>query len=240
VPEVGWSVVSRRPHDAAAFTQGLQLDGAGRLFESTGLYGRSTVREVDPLSGAVLRSVSLPDRLFAEGLALVDDRLVQLTWREGRARLWDADTFELLDTFRYEGEGWGLCHDGQRLVMSDGSDVLTFRDPVTFEVEGSVQVDHAGYERLPINELECVAGAVWANLWQTDTIVRIDPHSGAITGSLDLAPLHEEILADPTASRAGEPPDVLNGIAWDEAAGTFLVTGKRWPTLFEIRLDPPG
>ncbi len=183
MPQVGWSVVSRRPHDAAAFTQGLQLDGAGRLFESTGLYGRSTLREVDPLSGTVLRSVSLPDRLFAEGLALVDDRLVQLTWREGRARLWDADTFELLDTFRYEGEGWGLCLDGQRLVMSDGSDVLTFRDPVTFEVEGSVQVDHAGYERLPINELECVAGAVWANLWQTDTIVRIDPHSGAITGS---------------------------------------------------------
>jgi glutaminyl-peptide cyclotransferase len=239
VPDLAWSVVSRRPHDPAAFTQGLQLDESGRLFESTGLYGQSTLRQLDPASGSVLRSVALPDRLFAEGLAVVDDRLVQLTWREGRARVWDADSFDLLDTFRYEGEGWGLCNDGERLVMSDGSDTLTFRSPSTFEVDGRVRVDGHGFDSLPINELECVDGVVWANLWQTDSIVRIDPASGAITGRLDLAPLHEEVLDVPVANGT-EPPDVLNGIAWDEASGTFLVTGKRWPTMFEIHLDDPG
>jgi glutamine cyclotransferase len=227
-------VLSRRPHDAAAWTQGLQLDDAGRLFESTGLRGRSTIREVDPASGALLRIAELPDDQFGEGLALVQDRLIQLTWQEGLARVWDAATFEPLGTFAYQGEGWGLCYDGQRLVMSDGSDRLTFRDAETFEVTGSVRIEHAVEPALRLNELECVDGLVWANVWLTDTIVRIDPALGQVTGTLDLA----GILGQPQAI-GEEAPDVLNGIAWDAATGTFLVTGKRWPELIEIRVSDP-
>ena len=239
---LGWEVVSQRPHDPAAFTQGLQLDeSSGRLFESTGLYGRSTVREVDPASGTVLRAASLPDDLFGEGLALVDERLIQLTWREGEAALWDRGSFERLGSLDYDGEGWGLCFDGQRLVMSDGSERLTFRDPETFEIMGSIRVSHDGDQVLQLNELECVDGQVWANAWLTDTIVRIDPASGQVTGTLDLASLREEVvLASAPTADVLEPPDVLNGITWDAASGTFLVTGKLWPTMFEIRVTDPG
>ncbi len=209
----------------------------------------------------MLRSAPLPDSQFGEGLALVGDRLVQLTWQEGVANTWDVATFEPLGAFDYEGEGWGLCYDGQRLVMSDGSDRLTFRDPVTFEVIGSVRVEGAGAAGFRLNELECVDGMVWANAWLTDTIVRIDPDQGTITGTLDLAGLLEQAppaeataatsapsaaraerapSASPTAPPSAPPPDVLNGIAWDAAQGTFLVTGKLWPALFEIRVNDPG
>ncbi len=256
-PALDWEVISRRPHDATAWTQGLQLDDDGRLYESTGLRGRSTIREVDPQTGAVLRSAPLPDEQFGEGLALVGDRLIQLTWQEGVANTWDAATFEGLGAFDYEGEGWGLCFDGQRLVMSDGSDRLTFRDPATFEVTGSVRVEYAGLADMRLNELECVDGMVWANAWLTDTIVRIDPEAGRVTGTLDLAGLLDQPPpTDPpdATDRPGgttpspstqppppiDPPDVLNGIAWDAASRTFLVTGKLWPALFEIRVSDPG
>jgi glutamine cyclotransferase len=231
---LAWEVVSRRPHDALAWTQGLQLDPEGRLFESTGLEGRSTLREVDPRSGRVLRSVALPDDRFAEGLALVDDRLIQLTWQDGVATAWDAGSFTPLEQFAYDGEGWGLCFDGRRLVMSDGSDRLTFRDAATFEPLGSVEVTLAGRPLAALNELECVDGAVWANVWLTDRIVRIDPEAGEVTGILDLP----GILEAPTPE-GQDPPDVLNGIAWDAHAGTFLVTGKLWPELLEIRVTDP-
>ena len=230
VPILAWEVISRRPHDTAAFSQGLLLDPSGRLFESTGLWGESTVREVDPDTGEVLRAESLPENLFGEGLALVDDDLVQLTWRSGKAFRWDADTFERLTTYRYDGEGWGLCYDGERLVMSDGSDRLTFRDPETFEVIGSVAITIDGQPLLDLNELECVDGSVWANVWLTDTIVRIDPADGQVTGLLDLRGLLEP---HPSETRTGS---VLNGIAWDADAGSYLVTGKRWPEVIEIRL----
>jgi glutaminyl-peptide cyclotransferase len=226
-PELTWGVVSRRPHDSAAWTQGLQLDGLGRLFESTGLHGRSTLREVDPSSGVVLRSVALPDDHFGEGLALVDDRLIQLTWQEGVANVWDLESFELLDTHAYEGEGWGLCFDGERLVMSDGSSTLTFRDPGSFEIAGHVEVNLDGAPAGRLNELECVGGAVWANLYQTARIARIDPVAGVVDGVLDLEPLWIEQPADAS---------VLNGIAYDASADTFLVTGKLWPELFELRV----
>jgi glutamine cyclotransferase len=228
--ELGWEVVSRRPHDGAAFTQGLQLGADGRLFESTGLRGGSTLREVDPDTGLVLRSVALPDDRFGEGLAIVGDRLIQLTWRAGVATSWDIETFEALETFRYDGEGWGLCFDGERLVMSNGSDALTFRDPLTFDVIGEVAVTLDGLPQGRLNELECVDGAVWANIWLTDDIVRIDPEDGRITGVLDLA----EVLIPSPAS--DDRAAVLNGIAYDATAETFLVTGKRWPELIEIRL----
>ncbi len=244
-PLLGWSVVSVRPHDVTAFTEGLLLDADGRLFESTGLYGRSTVREVDPSSGQVLAAASLPEDLFGEGLALVGDELLQLTWREGQALRWSRDGLLQAETSTYDGEGWGLCFDGQRLVMSDGSELLTFRDPETFAVIGQLPVTHPGDAVLQLNELECRDGDVWANAWLTDIIVRIDATSGAVTGWLDLGPLHDAVLAA-VASPAPSPgagvvvpeaPDVLNGIAWDASAGTFLVTGKRWPVLIEIRVD---
>jgi glutaminyl-peptide cyclotransferase len=239
---LSWELVSRRPHDPAAWTQGLQLDDDGRLYESTGLRGRSTLREVDPATGTVLRSVDLPEEQFGEGLAVVGDRLIQLTWQEGLANVWDSATFELLGTFSYEGEGWGLCFDGRRLVMSDGSDRLVFRDPTTFEVTGDIHVEHAGLPEIRLNELECVDGLVWSNAWLSETILRIDPETGRVTGSLDLGELVADVAqaGDAPAGQApatAEPPDVLNGLAWDEAAGTFLVTGKLWPALFEIRVD---
>ncbi len=226
-PVLGWDIVSRRPHDSEAWTQGLQLDGFGRLYESTGLHGRSTLREVDPVTGQVLRSVALPDDQFGEGLALVDDRLIQLTWQEGVANVWDVETFDPVEAHRYEGEGWGLCFDGARLVMSDGSSTLTFRDPLSFEVVGRIEVTLDGAAAGRFNELECVGGSVWANLYQTARIARIDPVAGIVDGLVDLEPL-----------RAAQPEDasVLNGITYDAVADTYLVTGKFWPELIELRI----
>jgi glutamine cyclotransferase len=237
VPFLAWEVISRRPHDAEAFTQGLVLADDGRLYESTGLYGSSGLREVDPASGEVLRQRSIPDDQFGEGLAAVGDELIQLTWMDGLARRFEAHTFELVGRYRYEGQGWGLCFDGRRLVMSDGSDELEFRDPHTFEVLGSVAVTVGGRPLYRLNELECVHGSVWANVWKRDAIVRIDPADGRVTGLLDLAG-----IVEPHPAQA-DPGNVLNGIAYDPATETFLVTGKRWPELIEIRLvdDPaPG
>ena len=228
--DLDWQIVSRRAHDPRAFTQGLQLDRRGRLFESTGQYGESSLREVEPSSGEVLRRLELPADWFGEGLAVVGDDLIQLTWRSGVATRRAADTFELLDWYAYDGEGWGLCFDGERLVMSDGSDRLTFRDPATFDAIGSVEVTLDGEPLRRLNELECVNGSVWANVWLSDSVVRIDPASGRVTGTLDLDGIIEP------HPRLADADAVLNGIAWDAAAGTFLVTGKRWPELIEIRL----
>ncbi len=220
-------VVASYPHDRTAFTQGLLLDG-DRLFESTGLVGESSLREVDLATGEVLRRRAIGEGYFAEGLALVGNRLIQLTWQSGVALVHDRDSFEPLGRFAYQGEGWGLCSDGRRLVMSDGSARLTFRDPVTFDATGSVTVtDGDGTPVTRLNELECVGDAVYANVWMTDRIARIDPASGRVTAWIDAA-----ALRPPNAG----PQDVLNGIAFDERDGTFLVTGKRWPTLYRVRL----
>jgi len=234
VPFLEWEVSARHVHDTSAFTQGLVLDDDGRLFESTGQYGESTLREVDPASGKVLRTSALPDEHFGEGLALVGDDLIQLTWQVGLAERRDADSFELLGAYGYDGEGWGLCYDGERLVMSDGSDTLVFRDPDTFEATGSVAVTLEGQPLDRLNELECVDGSVWANVWHSDAIMRIDPDSGQVDGILDLRGLLEP---HPAQADSGA---VLNGIAFDATAGTFLVTGKRWPELVEIRLVEPA
>jgi glutamine cyclotransferase len=231
-PTLEWQVVSRRAHDAGAYTQGLLIGPAGELYESTGLYGESTLRQVDRQDGDVLRLMDLSADSFGEGLALVGDRLIQLTWREGIANVWDRSSFELLDTFDYEGEGWGLCLDGERLAMSDGSHELTFRDPSTFEIIEIVEVTVAGEPQPLLNELECVGEHIWANVYRSDRIVRIDATNGQVDGVLDLSGI---IAPHPADSTSG---DVLNGIAWDPASETFLITGKRWPELIEIRVLP--
>lgn len=230
-------VVERIPHDPQAFTQGLVLVG-GRLYESTGGYGASTLRELDPRTGAVRRSRRLPPRLFGEGLAAVGPRLVQLTWREGRALVWQASTLREQRSLRYRGEGWGLCFDGRRLVQSDGSSRLVFRDPDTFARRGSVAVTLAGDAGATLgvapgpvsrlNELECLRGKVYANVWQTDAIVRVDPRSGRVEAVIDAS-----ALPRPTANPF---EDVLNGIAYEARRGTFLLTGKRWPWLYRVRV----
>ena len=168
---------------------------------------------------------------YGEGLAFVDDRLVQLTWKDGVALVWDAATLTQTGSFRYAGEGWGLCHDGIRLVMSDGSSTLTFRDAATFEVQGTVRVTVQGQPLVRLNELECVDGSVWANVWETPWIVRIDAATGQVTGALDTTGMidPDPLVADPGA--------VLNGIAYDPVRDTFLLTGKRWPSMFEVRIS---
>ncbi len=222
-------VLATHPHDPQAFTQGL-LWYKGKLYESTGLYGRSTLREVDPATGKVERETKLPRRLFGEGLARVDDRLIQLTWQRGRAFLWRLSTFEQLDTFRYHGEGWGLCFDGKRLVMSDGSPRLTFRDPRTFARLGQVGVTLGGKPLASLNELECVDGKVYANVWQTQIIVRIDPATGVADEEIDASG-----LLSPAEQKNA---DVLNGIAYDPVSRHFWITGKLWPKIFEVEWVP--
>jgi glutamine cyclotransferase len=222
-------VVRVYPHDTRAWTQGLVYFDGG-LYESTGLQGRSSLRRVNPDSGVVERLINLEAPLFAEGLARVNDELIQLTWKDGVAFVWKLGNFERLREHRYQGEGWGLCFDGKRLVMSDGTDKLSFRDPRRFQEEGSVQVVRAGQPVRNLNELECVDGAVYANIWQTDTIVRIDPSSGEVTAWIDASGLLQP------GERAGA--DVLNGIAHVPERNTFLITGKFWPHLFEVKFLP--
>lgn len=224
------NVVSTRPHDTSSYTQGLVLH-EGSLYESAGQYGVSSLRQVDPATGEVRRRVSLPAQYFAEGLARVGDRLIQLTWQEGVAFVYRLSDFEKVGEIPYTGEGWGLCHDGSRLVMSDGSDKLFFRDSETFAPLGQVSVRMDGAPVHQLNELECVDGAVYANVYMTETIVRIDPASGQVTAVIDASG-----LLGPSDYQAGA--EVLNGIAYDPAKKTFLITGKHWPTLFEVELVP--
>ncbi len=222
-------VVRSYPHDRGAFTQGLEFYG-GKIYESTGLPGRSSLRRVDVESGAVERRIDLEAPLFAEGLARVGGKLFQLTWQDGRAFVWSLERFEKLREFRYEGEGWGLCFDGKRLVMSDGSDRLTFRDPETFAKTGELRVRRDGQPVAHLNELECVKGTVYANVWQDHHIARIDLATGAVTGWIDASGL---LARDELPGT-----DVLNGITYLPDRGRFLLTGKLWPRTFEVELVP--
>ena len=220
------------PHDTTAFTEGFEIDD-GVLYESTGLEGRSQLRALDPSTGAVRRVVPLPGQLFGEGLTVTGDRIWQLTWRDGVVLAWDRATLTLRDRVPLDGEGWGLCRDdahGGRLVRSDGTARLRFHDPGTFAEQGSVEVTLDGTPLTQLNELECAGGAVWANVWQTDRIVRIDPADGHVTAVVDAAG-----LLDP-ARRGGT--DVLNGIAAVPGTDEFLLTGKWWPTTFRVRFAP--
>jgi glutaminyl-peptide cyclotransferase len=219
-------IVQQIPHDTKAFTEGLEL-ADGVLYEGTGLEGKSTIRAVDPATGAVRQQATLPGGLFGEGITVVGPTIWQLTYREGVAIQRDRATFAELRRASYQGEGWGLCHDANRLVMSDGTDRLTVRDPQTFQPTGEIHVTSGGNPVTRLNELECTPGAVFANIWDTDTIVRIDPATGKVTADIDLAGLL------PSADRVGV--DVLNGIAAVPGTDEFLVTGKYWPKMFRVR-----
>lgn len=222
-------VVRTLPHDPTSYTQGLLWDD-GTLLESTGLYGRSKLRRVAPDDGTVLLERSLPDSLFGEGLARVGERLVQLTWKEGKALLWNVTDFAPLGERRYEGEGWGLCWDGVDLVQSDGSARLTVRDAGSLAPLRTLEVTLAGRPVPRLNELECAEGWIWANVYGTDRIVRIDPVSGEV-GAL----VEADGLLTPEERRGAE---VLNGIAYRPDNETFLLTGKLWPKLFEVVFEP--
>ena len=225
----GYEVVATYPHDPGAFTQGLVYRD-GVLFESTGLRGESTLREVRLETGEVVRQRALARQYFAEGLALWDDRLVQLTWTSELGFVWDAASFEAVRTFGYSGEGWGLTHDGRRLILSDGTEWLRFFDPTTLAEIGRVRVTDGGRGVRNLNELEYIDGLVYANVWQTDRIALIDPDTGRVEGWLDLGGL--------LPAERSRGTDVLNGIAWDPDGQRLFVTGKLWPSLFEIRLVP--
>jgi glutamine cyclotransferase len=228
-PRFGYTVVRSYPHDRGAFTQGL-LFKDGFLYEGTGQEGASSIRKVRLDTGEVVQIRRLDDRYFGEGISIVDDRLIQLTWKSEIGFLYDAKTFEPTGTFNYEGEGWGLAYDGKRLVRSDGSPVLRFLDPRTLRETGRVTVRDRGVPVEELNELEFVKGDIFANIFMTDLIARISPASGEVTGWIDLT----GIL--PPRERAGV--DVLNGIAYDAAGDRLFVTGKWWPKVFEIKLIP--
>jgi len=224
-----YRVVNTYPHDPAAFTQGL-VYADGFFYESTGLYGRSSLRKIEPATGKVLQKVDVPARYFAEGLALWQDSLIQLTWQSQLGFVYDKTTFDLKQDFSYLTEGWGLTHDDQHLIMSDGTSTIYFLDPETFQKTGQIEVRDEGLPVVRLNELEYIEGKIYANVWQTDKIAIIDPGDGHIAGWIDLTGL---------LSAAQSPgADVLNGIAYDAAKKRLFVAGKLWPLVFEIVLIP--
>ena len=229
IPVYGYRIVHAYPHDTGAYTEGLFYKD-GYLYESTGETGESTVRQVELKTGEVVQRYNVPPQYFGEGIVDWKDRLVQLTWQSQTGFVYDLASFKLQHTFTYPGEGWALTRDNQHLYMSDGSAVLRILDPQTLTATGSIMVTADGVPVTNLNELEWVKGEIYANIWLTNRIARIDPTSGHVTGWIDLGGLLDvSKLPDPTN-------DVLNGIAYDAKHDRLFVTGKRWPKLFEIRL----
>lgn len=228
-PVYGYQVVHAYPHDPKAFTEGLFFMD-GHLFESTGLEGRSSVRKESLETGKVIEKHDLPPAFFGEGIVDWKDKLVQLTYRSEKGFVYDLGTFKERSTFAYHGEGWGLTQDGKRIIMSDGTPRIRFLDPVTLKETGSITVTEGGQPVGNINELEWVKGEIFANIWQTDMIARINPRTGEVVGWIDLSGLRDK------AGAGADPDAVLNGIAYDSAKGRLFVTGKLWPRLFEIKL----
>ncbi len=230
-------VVGRYPHDPAAFTEGFEWVG-GVLFESTGLVGESSVRRTNLQTGAVLQRREPPSsKVFSEGLSVLGNVVYQLTWQDGLVYLYEPQTLRSLGQLRYQGEGWGLTNDGKQLIMSDGSDTLFWRDPATFNVTRKVRVTAQGAGVANLNELEYVNGSVYANVWLSNKIARIDPQSGKVTAWINVTNLARE--AQTAAEKAGYElsfDDVPNGIAFQAPKGTLLLTGKRWPLVFEVKL----
>ena len=227
-PVLTYEVVASWPHDRGAFTQGL-IWRDGTIYESTGLYGNSSLREVAPETGEVRRRVDVSSQYFAEGLTELDGKLYQLTWQHEKGFVYDFETFALLGEFTYTGEGWGLTTDGHSLIMSDGTDRIRYLNPETFEVERSIRVRRDGVPIVRLNELEYIDGYIYANIWLTDYIARIDPYTGRVTAWVDMTG-----LLPPGSGSV----DVLNGIAYDAEGDRILVTGKLWPRIFEVRFVP--
>jgi glutaminyl-peptide cyclotransferase len=228
-PRVSPHVIRSWPHDAAAYTQGLATYG-GHLIESTGRLAQSDVREVDITTGAVHRRAALPATEFGEGIAVVGNRLYQLTWRGGRGHVYDANTLAPIDSFTYAGEGWGLATDGRMLYMSDGTSRIRVLDPTGFHELRTIQVREADSSVWMLNELEWVRGELWANVYQTDFIARIDPATGHVTGWIDVGILLTAAQRQDVVTRGG----VANGIAFDSVRNRLFLTGKLWPRLFEV------
>lgn len=230
-PEYRASVTREYPHDTAAFTQGL-IWHDGQMYESTGEVGTSTIRRVKLETGEVLQRRDLPPPHFGEGIAILGDKMYQLTWKSGSAFVYDLKSFAPRGEFKYDGEGWGLTTDGAQLIMSDGTPILRYVNPADFSVTRTVTVTENGTPVSNLNELEWVKGEVWANVWLSDKIARIDPQSGVVLGYINLTGLL------PAAVRTGRE-DVMNGVAYDAAGDRIFVTGKRWARLYEISLRPP-
>lgn len=235
VPQYNYEIVKTYPHDPTAFTQGLEFRD-GVLYEGTG--GKegdnfySSLRKVDFASGKVLKKYDLPREYFGEGITIFNDKIYQLTWREMTAFVYDLN-FKKTGEFRYAGEGWGLTHDGTNLIMSDGTHVIRFVDPEDFKTVRTIVVkDENGKPVMQLNELEFVKGEIWANIWQSGWIVRIDPKDGKLLGRIDL-----NTMVDDEQSK-NRRADVLNGIAYDASADRLFVTGKQWTRLFEIKVNP--
>jgi glutamine cyclotransferase len=225
-----FKVVQSWPHDPNAFTQGLFFQG-GFLYESTGLVGASTLRKIELSTGKVLQKVPLNPTYFGEGMTIIDGKIYQLTWLERKGLIYDLATLTPIGEFPYKGEGWGLTHDNDSLIMSDGTEFLQFLDPKTFSLKRHLRVLRNEKPVIYLNELEYIKGEVWANVWQTNEIVRINPETGAVTGIIDLTGI---LRLEPGAQSI----DVLNGIAYDAQQDRLLVTGKLWPKIFEIKLVP--
>jgi glutamine cyclotransferase len=223
-----YEIVRTYPHDRLAYTQGLVYSD-GVLYEGTGEWEQSSIRKVRLETGEVLQKRDVPGAYFGEGIVIWKDRLLELTWRNGKGFIYDLATFEPKGEFQYPGEGWGLTTDGKRIIMSDGTSQLRFLDPETLRETGRLAVSDERGPVTKLNELEWVKGEVFANVWQEDRIARIDPSTGNVTGWIDMRGLL------PAAERPG-PDDVLNGIAYDAAHDRVFVTGKHWPKLFEIRV----
>ena len=228
IPNYTYEIVKVYPHDPDAFTQGLVFRD-GKLLESTGEEGRSTLRRVDLDSGQTLKKVDLAPQYFGEGMTVLNNKVYQVTWQHQIGFIYDYQTFERLGEFNYEGEGWGLTTDGQSLILSDGSNRLRFLDPNSFRVVRTIAVTENGKPVSQLNELEYIKGEIYSNIWHSTRIVTINPQTGAVTASMDCADLVSQ-------SGAHDEEAVLNGIAYDEASGRLFVTGKLWPKLFEIRV----
>jgi len=229
-PEYGYQVIHAYPHDPNAFTQGLEFR-AGFLYEGTGLKGRSSLRKVKLETGQVLQKIDIDPQYFGEGITVLNQQIVELTWQSEIGFVYEQPSFRRLRTFNYPGEGWGLTNDGQYIYMSDGTAQIRVWDPASLQEKRRILVRDRGVPVSNLNELEFVRGEIYANVWQTDRIARISPADGRVLGWIDLTGL----LSDADRS---EPVDVLNGIAYDVLGSRLFVTGKLWPKLFEIKLVP--
>ncbi|MEA2015465.1 MAG: glutaminyl-peptide cyclotransferase [Actinomycetota bacterium] len=232
IPVYTYKVVNTYPHDRSAFTEGLVFED-GVLYEGTGLYGYSTLRRVELETGKILQICKLPPQFFGEGVTIYGNKIIQLTWRSHTGFVYDKYSFKLLQEFNYPDEGWGITHDGKHLIMSDGTQTLHFLDPETFKEISQIKVTANDIPVTGINELEYIQGEIYANIWQTELIVMIDPLTGQVIGCIDL----KGILIPEDDSKT---VDVLNGIAYDAKNARLFVTGKFWPKLFEIELKEQG